>query len=124
MFLRHLCFLCAISQTESLPIQRRKYLPTHSLRQTSPELFGGGAMSFHNVTLPSAPNLYSSVPPARAGAKISTPGKRRPIIRHRAVCPCVDVFPQRPAAIGRQLIELGAERGAGALEPRCILENG
>src|SRR5262249_10617905 len=25
------------------------------------ELFGGGAMSFHNVTLPSAPNLYSSV---------------------------------------------------------------
>src|SRR5215831_16021535 len=51
-------------------------------------------------------------------------GKPRPIIRRRAVWPWVDVFPQRHAAIGTQFIQLSAERGAGALEPRRILENG
>src|SRR5262249_14440326 len=76
--------------------------------------------------------------PVSAAARLTRPlcpsptmrspaGKRRPIIRQRAVWRWGDVFPQRHAAIGTQFIQLSvwaARARAAALEPRRILENG
>src|SRR5215813_12782269 len=45
-------------------------------------------------------------------------------MRERADLPWVDVFPEGEAAIGSQLVQLGAAVRIGGLEPQCIVERG